>query len=360
MKSLVIRWSPAPSRVCPVHFCSGTAEVASRLAAAARGTTLFLVTDRNVHSYHGETLERMLAGRGARFRTIVLPTGERNKSRRTRDRLEDELIRSGADRECVVAAFGGGVVGDLAGFAAATILRGVRLVQVPTSLVAQVDSSIGGKVGIDHPMGKNLLGSFHQPVAVLTNPAFLRTLPEREYIRGFAEVIKIGLILDRRFVDLLGRSVGPIRARNMSLVSRVIARSCALKGKLVAADERETAGRKLLNFGHTIGHAVEHTSGYRVTHGEAVAIGMAAEARISCAMGMIDGRDLERIRELLSSYGLPVTVPANLTRSALLRALRFDKKRADGIVRFSLLSAIGRGVWGVEVPRPLLEEALGR
>lgn len=302
----------------------------------------------------------MLAGRGARFRTIVLPPGERNKNRRTRDRLEDELIRSGADRTCVVAAFGGGVVGDLAGFAAATLLRGIRLVQVPTTVVAQVDSAIGGKVGIDHPRGKNLLGAFHQPVAVLTNPAFLRTLPETEYRGGFAEVIKVGLILDRRFVDLLGRSVGRIRTRNMSVVSGVIARSCALKGKLVSADERDAGDRMLLNFGHTIGHAVEHASGYRVPHGAAVAIGMAVEAQISFDMGMIDRRDLDRIRELLRSYGLPAMIPGNLTRSALLRALRFDKKRADGVVRFSLLSAIGRGVHGVEVPRPLLEEALGR
>ncbi len=360
MKSLRIRISHPPLTICPVHFCAGAGEVASRLAAASRGTMLFLVTDRNVHRLHGKTLERMLADRGARFRTIILPPGERNKNRRTRDRIEDALLRAGADRESLVAAFGGGVVGDLAGFAAATLLRGIRLIQVPTTLVAQVDSSIGGKVGIDHPRGKNLLGSFHQPEAILTNPGFLRTLPEKEYLQGMAEVIKVGLILDRRLVDQLRGSVRPIRGRNMPLLAGVIARACAIKGQVVAADERESGDRKLLNFGHTIGHAVEHASRYAISHGAAVAIGMAIEARIAFSLGMISRPDLSGVLDLLEAYGLPATLPRKLSRAALMRALRFDKKRAGGVVRYSLPSGIGRGVHGIVVPRPILDGVIGR
>ncbi len=360
MKTLRIRLSAGPPRVCPIRFCSGTGEVASRLAAAARDTTLFLVTDRNVYRHHGRRLERMLASGGVRFRSIVLPPGERNKIRRTRDMLEDTLIRAGADRNSVVAAFGGGVVGDIAGFAAATLFRGIRLIQVPTTLVSQVDSSIGGKVGIDHPLGKNLLGAFHQPEAILTNPGFLRTLPQKEYLHGMSEVIKVALILDRRLVQRLWRSVRPIRARNIALLSTVIARCCAHKGSVVAADEREAGYRRILNFGHTIGHAIEHASGYGISHGPAVSLGMAAEARISFELGMIGRGDLATILDLLKAYALPVTIPRTLSRSALLRAISFDKKKSDGVVRFTLLSNIGRGVHGIDVPRPILTDLLGR
>lgn len=319
-----------------------------------RGSRAFIVTDRNVHRLHGEALESLLTRAGVSYRTIVLPAGERSKNRRTKERLEDEMVRAGAERNSVVIAFGGGVIGDLAGFTAATLLRGVRLIQVPTTLLAQVDSSVGGKVGIDHPEGKNLIGAFHHPGAVLVSPRYLRTLTRPEYGQGMAEVIKYGLILDRRLFNRLRSSANAVLSRRSATITPVIARCCALKGAVVAADERESGYRRILNFGHTIGHAIEQASGYRVPHGSAVSIGMAAEAGISLALGMITPGELADILGVLKLYELPVVPPRGLSRTAVLRAIRFDKKKSGGAVRFTLLKGIGKAVAGVDVPPALL------
>lgn len=350
---------PAPRRGA-VRFCGDPRDLASRLAAAAAGSRLFLVTDRNVFRLHGRALGRALARGGVDVRTIVLPPGERTKSRRHRDLLEDRIIRSGADRSSVVAALGGGVVGDLAGFVAATLFRGIRFIQVPTTLVAQVDSSIGGKVGIDHPDGKNLIGAFHPAEAVLLVPAYLRTLPEREYLQGLAEVIKTALILDGRFVRRLETDVRALASRDRAMLREVVSRCASLKTRIVALDEREAGPRRILNYGHTIGHALERASRYAVPHGFAVSIGMAVEAGIALRLGMIGTRDVARTIGLLEAYGLPVSLPGSLDRAPILRAMAFDKKRSGGLVRFTLPSGIGRGVCGVPVPPGVIRDSLRR
>ncbi|HLF15634.1 MAG TPA: 3-dehydroquinate synthase, partial [Bacteroidota bacterium] len=360
METLRVRLPEIPPSSYPVHFCAGPGAIASRIVAISRGAQLFLVTDRSVYRHHGMVMQRMLLRSGVTFRAIVLPGGERTKNRRSKESLEDLLIRSGAERSSVVAAFGGGVIGDLVGFTAATLFRGVRLIHIPTTLLSQVDSAVGGKVGIDHPMGKNLLGAFHHPEAVLIDPGFLRTLPEREYLQGMAEVIKYGLILDRRLFLRLKSSVRAIRSRNRTTLLPVIARCCALKGRVVAADERESGYRRILNFGHTVGHALEQASHYVIPHGMAVSIGMAAEAGISLGLGMITPADLADLLGLLGAYGLPVSVPRGIPRAAILRALSFDKKKSGGVVRFTLPRGIGRGVTGVEVPPEILSGVLGR
>jgi 3-dehydroquinate synthase len=358
MNTVRISLDTIPPRSHPVHFCSGFSDIASRIVPISGEAMLFLVTDTNVHRHHGGAMEQALTRAGVPFRTVVLPAGERTKSRRAKERLEDLLIRHGAERSSVVAAFGGGVIGDLAGFAAATLFRGVRLVHVPTTLLSQVDSSIGGKVGIDHPRGKNLIGAFHHPESVLIDPGLLVTLPQREYLQGLAEVIKYGIILDRRLYLRLGSSRPAILSRRRAELASIIGRCCALKGRVVAADPRESGYRRILNFGHTIGHALEQASRYRVPHGMAVSIGMALEAEISMELGMIGRAAYDDILGLLRSYGLPVSLPRGVRRESVLRALSFDKKKAGGIVRFTLLGGIGKGVEGLEVPGPVLHRVI--
>jgi 3-dehydroquinate synthase len=360
MKTTRILPPPISSRSYRVLPCSGPAEIARRLAKVAGGERIFLVTDRNVMRHHGRDLETMLDREGADYRTFVLPPGERTKVRRMRDALEDRMLRSGAERNSLVAAFGGGVIGDLAGFAASTILRGVRLVQVPTTLVAQADSAVGGKVGIDHPRGKNLLGAFHHPEAVLLFPGYLRTLPGREFLQGMAEVVKYGAVLDRRLFERLRADAAPILSRRPAALAPVIARCCELKGRLVRIDERDTGERRLLNFGHTIGHALEHASGHRIAHGMAVSIGMAVEAGIARELGILPAREFPKLLELLGRYSLPVSIPRGIDRGLLLDAVARDKKAARGDVRFTLLRRIGAGVAGVVVPGELIGKAIGR
>jgi 3-dehydroquinate synthase len=359
MSPLSIVIPPRPGRSYPVRTCQGARVVAARLASIAGGAKVLLVTDPEVRRLHGHSLEASLRRHSVDFTTFTFPRGERSKSRSVRDLLEDRMIRAGAERSSVVAAFGGGVVGDLAGFVASTLFRGVRLVQVPTTLVAQVDSAIGGKVGIDHPLGKNLLGSFHHPAAVLVNPAYLQTLPEREYLQGLAEVLKTAIILDRRLAGTLRRSAGRLLARDRAALSPVVARCCTLKGKIVTADERESGERRLLNFGHTIGHAIERVSGFRVPHGFAVSIGMAVEAGIAGRLGLISAPELASLLGLIESYGLPLAIPRALSRAEILRATTFDKKKSGGVVGFTLPTGVGTGVCGIGVPGGVLSSALG-
>jgi 3-dehydroquinate synthase len=358
MNDIRIAMPGTPDRSYSVRPCAGPRDIASRLAGISRGARVFIVSDRNVDRIHGSKLRRALSQESIDFRWLVVPAGERSKSRRTRDLLEDRMIRAGAERSSVVAAFGGGVVGDLAGFTASTLFRGIRFVQVPTTLIAQADSAVGGKVGIDHPLGKNLLGAFHQPEAVLLHAGYLQSLPEREYLQGMAEVIKTALILDGRLVNRLQSGMRAIRSRDRETLQAIVARCCTLKGRVVEADERETGDRRILNFGHTIGHALERASGFRIPHGFAVSIGMAVEAGIALRLGMIGTTELAGILGLLEAYDLPVSVPRTLSRSGILRAIAFDKKKSGGVVGFTLPSGIGKGVCGIEVPGDVLTESL--
>lgn len=285
-----------------------------------------------------------LAAVGIATTLAVVPPGEASKSLEGAAGLYDELVRMRADRHTAVVALGGGVVGDLAGFVAATYARGIPLLMVPTTLLAQVDSSVGGKVGVNHPGAKNIIGAFHQPSGVWVDTETLRTLPDRELRCGLAEVVKYGVILDSEFFDELEVQVEAILARDPRALRSIVARSCRLKASVVERDEREETGlRAVLNFGHTVAHAIEAVAGYDgpYQHGEAVAVGMAAETRLAERMGWIGPEVVDRIERLIVRMGLPTTAPG-LDADRLIDAMTRDKKNRGGRIRFVLPRAIGR------------------
>jgi 3-dehydroquinate synthase len=316
-----------------------------QLAPAAN---VVLITDANVHPLHGVAAADSLANSGATVHTIVVEPGEQAKSAAVAESLWRQMLELGADRKTVVAALGGGVVGDLAGFVAATYARGLGLLQIPTTLLAQVDSSVGGKVGINLPRAKNMVGAFWQPLGVLIDIDTLATLPRREYVSGLAEVVKYGVILDAEFFAELEASSAELSARQADVLAQVVARCCRLKANVVEADEREIGGgppelnRAVLNYGHTFAHALETTSGYgRWLHGEAVSIGMMCAARLARRLGRVDDQFVGRQRELLVALGLPVEMPDSDAESFLAVMAR-DKKRERGRLRFVLPERMGR------------------
>jgi 3-dehydroquinate synthase len=300
-----------------------------------------VITDSQVRSPHAERVAELLAASGKAASVLAVPAGEASKSVAEAERLWTELARLKADRKTVIVAVGGGVVGDLAGFVAATYARGLAFVQIPTTLLAQVDSSVGGKVGINLPAAKNIVGAFWQPVGVLIDIDVLSTLPEREYRSGLAEVVKYGMILDAAFFELLEARADAILARG-DVLEQVIARCCRLKADVVERDERELTGlRAVLNYGHTFAHAIETVAGYgQFLHGEAVAIGMMSAARLAALLGRIDQKLVDRQRELLTRLGLP-TSAKGLDAEALLDAMQRDKKAEHGKLRFVLPTRLG-------------------
>ena len=318
----------------------------SALDAAWGGRTCrraLLVTDENAARFERPYVEA-LGAVGITTTMAVVPSGEGTKSLDRAADLYDDLVKLRADRHTAVVALGGGVIGDLAGFVAATYARGVPLLMIPTTLLAQVDSSVGGKVGVNHPRAKNIIGAFHQPSGVWIDTETLATLPPRELRCGLAEVVKYGVILDARFFADLERDAGAILDYGPDALRRIVSRSCRLKAEVVAKDEREETGlRAVLNFGHTIGHAVEAASGYggAFRHGEAVAVGMAAECRLAERIGWIGPETTARVSALIDRFGLPVAAPG-LDPSALLDAMARDKKNQKGKVRFVLPRALGR------------------
>jgi 3-dehydroquinate synthase len=303
-----------------------------------------LVTDRNTAN-HAETVAQSLHAAGWVTSTIVLEPGEGSKSLEVMALLYDRLVGLKADRRTVVFAVGGGVIGDAAGFAAATYNRGLPFVQIPTTLLADVDSSVGGKVGVNHPQAKNLIGAFHQPLGVVIDTDALATLPDREFRSGLAEVVKYGVILDAEFFAFLEANVTAITRREPEAVRQVIARSCRLKADVVEQDEYETTGlRAVLNYGHTFGHAFEALCGYGgLLHGEAVAIGMVYASRLAERLGRIDAAATARQVNLLKQMGLPTSLPAevSLRTDDVLDRMKLDKKADDGRMRFILPTRIG-------------------
>lgn len=301
-------------------------------------------------------LERVRAAFGERVATVkILPDGERHKNLASLASIWDVLLDARCDRQTTLVALGGGVVGDITGFAAATWQRGVPFLQLPTTLLAQVDSSVGGKTGINHARGKNMIGAFHQPCCVIADTDTLATLPDRELAAGQAEVIKYGLIGDRPFLDWLRDAMGALRNRDVTALAEAIHRSCANKARVVAADEREQGMRALLNFGHTFGHAIETATGYAtLLHGEAVAIGMVMASELSARIGWISSTDVRMIRSLLDAAGLPVRLPAGLDREDFLQLMASDKKVAEGRLRLVLLRALGEAVVTADFPPEVL------
>ncbi len=330
--------------------------LAATIDRARSGGKVFVITDSTVRRLYGRRFLAALSSHRIPAVLIDVPPGERSKNAGVAGGLHTALLEGGVKRDSLVVALGGGVVGDLAGYVAATILRGVRCVQVPTTLLAQVDSSVGGKVGIDHFLGKNLIGAFHQPSGVFIDPAVLRTLPARDFRNGLAEIVKIAAALDAGFFLAIERNVREISARDPHVISRIIARAVSLKGAVVARDEHETGLRKALNVGHTIGHALEAASDYRLRHGEAVSIGLAAESLIATQMGLLRPEDCSRVIRLLRQLGLPVRVPRVWNRVAFMSAIDLDKKAGSGGTRFVFLNGIGRCVIGVKVPPERVSE----
>jgi 3-dehydroquinate synthase len=300
-----------------------------------------VVTDRNLAAHYLKPVARVLKASGYNVVPIVLPPGERTKTLRSIGTVMDALVEARFERSSTLLALGGGVIGDITGFAAAIYQRGIPFVQVPTSLVAQVDSSVGGKTGVDHPKGKNLIGAFNQPRAVLIDPATLRTLPEREWIAGLAEVIKYGVIEDEEFFEYVERHMPAVLALSDAPVTHIVKRSCEIKARVVSEDEHEADRRRILNFGHTIGHALESLGGYRgLIHGEAVAVGMVYEADLARHLGYCDQAVVTRLRTLIEAAGLPVRIP-NVPFRALWDAMQQDKKVSAGTVYCVVPERIG-------------------
>ncbi|MBM4142905.1 MAG: 3-dehydroquinate synthase [Lentisphaerae bacterium] len=329
-------------------------------ARAAR--RVLLVSDSNVEPLYGERCRRALAGRGQETVTAVVKAGEDSKSIENVKSLCEKAAAAGLDRSCAVLALGGGMVGDLAGFAAAVFLRGVKLVQAPTSLLAMVDSSVGGKTAINLSAGKNLVGAFHQPVEVTADLDVLATLPEREYVSGLAEVVKYGIIWDAVLFETLEKQAEAVLKRDASLLEDIVARCCAIKAEIVAMDEHENGVRSILNFGHTLGHAIETVAGYgRLLHGEAVALGAAYAARVSRAEKGLPEEAARRIVGLLERFGLPASLNAAGLGAAswepVRRAMAADKKTRGGLPRFVLAESVGSVVFGCEVGEETLAKA---
>ena len=320
------------------------------------GRNALLVTDATVASIYADRVSHALTGLRCASGRAIVPAGEASKDGRWLFHVYEKAVEQGLDRRSFIVALGGGVVGDLAGFAAASYLRGIAYVQVPTTLLAMVDSAVGGKTGINLPQGKNLVGAFHQPAAVLADLDVLRTLPRREVVAGLAEVIKYGIIHDAALFEELERQAEAVLAGDADVLARIIARSCEIKAAVVGQDEREEGGlRATLNFGHTAGHAIEAVSGYgHYLHGEAVAIGMVYAARLSAELSGLPARDVQRIARLCARYGLPIDLP-DCPWAPIRRAMGVDKKSTGGSPRFVLASAIGHVRHACEAPEDLLQ-----
>lgn len=341
-----------------IHIGSGLLEDRAVFAAHVKGRSAIVVTNATVAPLYASRLESTLAAVGAKPLRVTLPDGEEHKTWETLDRLFAELLHARIGRSAVLVALGGGVVGDMAGFAAASYQRGIAYLQVPTTLLAQVDSSVGGKTAINHALGKNMVGAFHQPVAVVADTATLATLPPREYASGLAEVVKYGAIFDAQFLGWIEANRDGLARREPSALAHAIRRSCEIKADIVAQDERESGARALLNFGHTFGHAIESAAGYgTILHGEAVAMGMVLAARFSAKLGRIPADASARLESLLTYLGLPVA-PPRFASKTWLEFMGRDKKNEDGRITLILLDAIGRGAVVKDAPARELEAFL--
>lgn len=345
-------------RSYPIHIGSGLLGQAGLLQAHLPRKRAAIVTNTTIAPLYLERLQRTLQNIGVSSVPVVLPDGEEYKTGETLNLIYDALLRNRCERTTPLIALGGGVIGDMTGFAAATYLRGVPFIQIPTTLLAQVDSSVGGKTGINHPLGKNMIGAFYQPQLVLADTDTLNTLPDEELSAGMAEVIKYGLIRDLPFLEWLENNIDKLMARDTAALQYAIARSCENKAEVVAADERESGERALLNLGHTFGHAIESGMGYgNWLHGEAVAAGTVMAADLSQRLGWIGAQDVARVRQLFERARLPVVSP-DLGTDKYLELMGLDKKVEGGRIRFVLLKQVGKAMVYGDVPPELLRQTL--
>jgi 3-dehydroquinate synthase len=344
-------------RSYPICIGQGLLNRGELLTQYIPGNSALIVTNEVVAPLYLARVEAAL--HDIKFKTLVLPDGEQYKNQDTLNSIYDCLLTNRLDRNTTLIALGGGVIGDITGFAAASYQRGVHFIQIPTTLLAQVDSSVGGKTGINHPLGKNMIGAFYQPRTVIADTDTLNTLEDRELSAGIAEVIKYGLIRDLPFLEWLEKNMDKLLTRDPKALAFAIERSCRNKAEVVAADERESGQRALLNFGHTFGHAIETGMGYgNWLHGEAVASGMVMAARLSEILGWITADDVHRIIDLIERANLPVKAPAQMTPEKFLEIMSIDKKVSDGVLRLILLNAPGKSVFTQDYDKDSLITAI--
>jgi 3-dehydroquinate synthase len=344
------------SRSYPIFIGEGLLDDQNLLSQHVPARDVLIVSNTTVAPLYMEALTNGLKPR--RIIEAILPDGEQHKTQASVSRIIDVLVANRFGRDCVVVALGGGVVGDMAGYAAATYQRGVSFVQVPTTLLSQVDSSVGGKTGVNHPGGKNLVGAFHQPIAVLADTNTLRSLPPRELRAGLAEVIKYGLICDAPFFAWLEEHMDALLAGDPTALAHVIFRSCQIKAEIVGRDEREQGDRALLNLGHTFGHAIESATGYKQwLHGEAIGAGLLMAAAMSQACGLMSGAEVLRVRNLVARTGLPVRIDA-VSPEVALEHMRIDKKVKSGRIRLILLRKIGESFITADYSETALDQTL--
>ena len=356
MKELIVGLG---ERSYPIYIQQGLLDnIGAELQKKSFAKRYGIVADDNVADLFGERLLASMQKSNIQAEIITFPSGEASKNLATIAELSSTLARMGFDRKDGLIALGGGVTGDITGFLAACYMRGIPFAQVPTTLLAQVDSSVGGKTGVDIPEGKNLVGAFYQPSAVFIDNMVLQYLPQSELLNGLAEVIKYGVIYDRDFFRFLEMSHRNILALDLQVLEDVIARCCKIKAAVVESDEKESGLRRILNFGHTIGHAVEAVSEYRLAHGSAVAIGMVAAAELAVLKGILDRKEKERIVNLLQEFGLPVTVPAAYDRDRIQEYLLSDKKTIGGNVFFVLPTTIGKVIITDDIEMEMLTKVL--
>jgi len=345
-------------RSYPIHIGAGLLKQANLITPHLKRKQVAIVTNTTVAPLYLEELAQSLRGHGVTVIPIVLADGEAHKNGATLNLIYDALLQNRCERGTTLIALGGGVIGDLTGYAAATYLRGVPFIQIPTTLLSQVDSSVGGKTGINHPLGKNMIGAFYQPQLVLADIDTLRTLPDREFSAGMAEVIKYGLIRDTPFFNWLEANMTKLMALDPDALNYAIYRSCENKAEVVIADEHENGERALLNLGHTFGHAIENAMGYGVwLHGEAVAAGTIMAADLSYRMGWVNAEDIRRVKRIFSAAKLP-TEPPDLGYERYLDLMGLDKKVVDGKIRFVLQQGIGKSVITSDYDKQLLQQTL--
>jgi 3-dehydroquinate synthase len=351
-----------PQQSYEIAIAPGSLEtLAEKMTSLQLGKKILLVSNPTIFKHYGEKAIASLQAAGFTVASCILPPGERYKNLNSIQKIYDAALENRLERSATIVALGGGVIGDMAGFAAATWLRGIHVVQVPTTLLAMVDSAIGGKTGVNHPQGKNLIGAFHQPRLVLIDPQVLKTLPMREFRAGMAEVIKYGVIWDAELFAQMEASkhLNQLRYIKPELIESILIKSCQAKADVVSKDEKEAGLRAILNYGHTIGHAVESLTGYRVVnHGEAVGIGMVAAGQIAVELGMWQKEDTERQNALITKAGLPTQLPSGLDIEAIIDALQLDKKVKAGKVRFVLPTQMGVVTVTDEVPADIIRKVL--
>ena len=351
---------PLGDRSYPIYIGNGVLKNAAKYFKNHRiGKSLVIIADTAVARLYLPSVKRNLIAGNFSVLSIILPAGEDQKSLHTVEKIFTQLLQWNIERTATIVALGGGVIGDLAGFIASSYQRGIGFVQIPTTLLAQVDSSVGGKVGINHPLAKNMIGAFYQPAFVLADTAVLKTLPKRERICGVGEIIKYGIILDRKFFEFLEGSLEGALSGDHEILTHIVRRCCELKSFVVSHDEKEENLRAILNFGHTVGHALEHAGKYGyLKHGEAILYGMIAETQIAYEMKMISLSEKERIEQMIQRIPIPFLAPLRLKLPALIASMKKDKKVKNGVIRMTLPTKIGKVTLPVNIAEQLVQRSI--